>query len=128
MLHQIPPIMINPVVHIEIAGQDGEKLEDFYSRLFGWSIARRIVGPGFPYGQIDTIAKSASVTGGIRHEPEGKAELVFYVEVDDLPAALAQAQELGATVRIPIITTPDLTFAMITDPEGNPVGMIQKKE
>lgn len=81
-----------------------------------------------PYGQIDNIAKRASVTGGIRHEPKGKAELVFYVEVDDLPAALAQAQELGATVRIPIITTPDLTFAMITDPEGNPVGMIQKKE
>jgi len=41
---------------------------------------------------------------------------------------LAHAQELGATVRIPTITTPELTFALITDPESNPVGMIQKRK
>ena len=86
-----------------------------------------MVGPGFPYGQINAVDKGGQVTGGIRHEPEGKAEMVFYVEVDDLSASLAQAQQLGATVRIPIITTPELTFALVTDPEGNPVGVDSEK-
>jgi len=45
-----------------------------------------MIGPGFPYGQINAVDKAGQVTGGIRHEPEGKAELVFYVEVDDLSA------------------------------------------
>lgn len=118
--------MPNPVSHFEIAGRDGEKLESFYSSLFGWKIERRDVG-GFPYGFIDT-EEEGQPSGGIRHEPEGEAELVFYVEVENVEAAVAEAQRLGGAVRIPPMETPDVTFALVTDPEGNAVGLTQKKE
>ena len=28
--------MANPVVHFEVTGKDGKKLQDFYSSAFGW--------------------------------------------------------------------------------------------
>jgi len=30
--------MANPVVHFEVTGKDGKKLQDFYSGVFGWKI------------------------------------------------------------------------------------------
>jgi len=112
------------LAHFEIAGKQGERLESFYAKLFGWKIERKVAG-GYPYGAIDT-GSNPGLTGGIRHEPEGKAEVVFYVEVPDVAAATRLAQALGATVRIPPMTFEDKTFSLIADPEGNPVGIIQK--
>jgi predicted enzyme related to lactoylglutathione lyase len=117
--------MGNPVVHFEIAGRDGEKLEEFYRTLFGWAIERQDI-EGQPYGMIQAEGEGR-ITGGIRHEPEGEAEVVLYVEVEDLMDAVAEAQRLGGEVRIPPMETPVVTFAMVTDPEGNPVGMVHKK-
>lgn len=115
--------MKNPITHVEFAGVQGEVLEQFYAKLFGWQIERQNIS-GFPYGRMD-FGKENALTGGIRHEPEGRAEIVIYVQVEDLDASFKQAQELGATVRIPPLETPDVTFALIADPEGNPIGLVQ---
>ena len=115
--------MSSPIVHFEIAGRDGESLESFYTELLGWNIERQDMG-GSPYGRVET---GGDLTGGIRHEPEGKPEVVLYVEVEDLSAAVERAGELGAEVRIPPMETPAVTFALIGDPEGNPIGLVQKK-
>ncbi len=117
--------MGRPVIRFEIAGRDGEGLENFYSKLFDWKIERFEAG-GFPYGFV-TTSDEGGIDGGIRHEPDGTAEVVLYVEVPDLAAALARAEELGAQVRVPPITTPEITFALISDPEGNAVGMIETR-
>ena len=110
-------------MHIEFAGKDGAKLEAFYTALFDWEIVQEDMG-GYTYSTIKF--PDNSVTGGIRHEPEGKAEVVLYVQVDDLNDAFARAQELGGSVRIPPMETPALTFALMEDPEGNPIGLVQK--
>ena len=113
--------------HIEIAGTDGGMLGDFYSELFGWTITRRDVG-GFDYYDIDTGSTddaSAGPTAGIRHEPEGRAEIVVYVEVDDLDATFEKAKNLGVEVRIPPMDYGDLSFALVEDPAGNPLGLTQ---
>jgi predicted enzyme related to lactoylglutathione lyase len=107
--------------HIEFAGTDGAALKDFYSGLFGWDISRRDVG-GFDYFDIAT---GAGFTAGIRHEPEGCAEIVVYIDVEDVDTAVATAQELGAGVRISPTEYGDLRFALITDPQGNPIGLTQ---
>lgn len=120
--------MGNPITYLEIAGRDGEKLESFYSRLFNWRIERRDehnVG-GAPYGSVKE-GDAGPINLGIRHEPQGQAELVFYIEVPDLDAAFAKAKELGAEVRIPPMTAPGVTFALVQDPEGNPIGLVQKQ-
>ena len=63
----------------------------------------------------------------IRHEPEGKAEIVVYIEVKELEKSVEKAKLLGAEVRIPPMEYGDLHFAVIADPEGNPIGLTQEK-
>jgi predicted enzyme related to lactoylglutathione lyase len=109
--------------HIEFAGTDGAALKDFYGSLFGWEISRRDMG-GFDYFDITT---DSDFTAGIRHEPEGCAEIVVYIRVEDVDGSVATAQALGAGVRIPPMDYGDLRFALITDPQGNPVGLTQAR-
>ena len=33
--------MGQPVVHFEVVGKDGEKLQSYYAELFGWKRQRR---------------------------------------------------------------------------------------
>ncbi|NNF51776.1 MAG: hypothetical protein HKN59_04985 [Gammaproteobacteria bacterium] len=111
------------IKHIEIAGRNGEQLKKFYAELFDWQIERKDVS-GFDYYDIKT-EPGGKPTAGIRHEPEGKAELVVYIEVDDLEKTVARAKKLNANVRIPPMLYGELTFALIEDPEGNPIGLTQ---
>jgi len=109
------------IKHIEIAGVDARKLSTFYSGLFGWEISRRDVG-GFDYYDIEP---GGAPSAGIRSEPEGSAEIVVYIEVSDLDASIAKARELGSKIRIPPTEFEGLRFALIEDPEGNPIGLTQ---
>lgn len=108
------------IKHIEIAGKDGIALQSFYRDLFNWRIEPHERDSA--YGLIET---NGPTSAGIRHEPEGCAELVIYIEVEDVDQAVANAERLGAGVRIPPMTHGDLRFALITDPEGNPIGLTQ---
>ena len=110
------------IKHIEIAGVDGYKLQAFYGKLFGWLISRREVG-GFDYHDNDIPGE---LTAGIRHEPKGKPEIVVYVEVNDLDRSVEKAEDLGGRIRIPPTQHGSLRFALIEDPEGNPVGLTEK--
>lgn len=109
------------IKHIEIAGVDGAALRSFYGELFGWQITRRDAG-GFDYYDVEA---GGEPTAGIRPEPEGRPEIVVYVEVSDLDGAVERARELGGTVRIPPMEHGDLHFALVEDPEGNPIGLIE---
>lgn len=115
--------MPNLISHIEIAGPDGDKLRDFYTGLFGWPIEVK-KQHGLDYGWFSPPF-AESVTGGLRYEPEGKAEVVFYVSVDDLEASVNLAEALGGAVRIPPMDGAGSRFALVQDPDGNPIGLIQ---
>jgi predicted enzyme related to lactoylglutathione lyase len=115
---------VSRIKHIEIAGVDGNRLQAYYAELFGWDITHRDVG-GFDYHDIDLPGE---LTGGIRHEPNGKPEIVIYVEVDDLEGSIENARALGGSVRIPPTHHGDFRFALMQDPEGNPVGLTQRRD
>ncbi|MEE8295890.1 MAG: VOC family protein [Sphingomonadales bacterium] len=116
--------MGSPIVHFEIVGKDGERLEAFYKKLFDWKIERQTPG-GFQYGHIKK-GEAGPISGGIRHEPKGKADVVVYFAVEDVEAAVKSAQSLGATLHVPPREFGDLKFAVIRDPEGNSIGVIEK--
>ncbi|MDA0873612.1 MAG: VOC family protein [Bacteroidetes bacterium] len=118
--------MGNPIIHFEVAGTDGPSLETFYSQLFGWKIDHQGQGD-MQYGFVQE-GSAGPIGGGIRHEPGGKPEVVFYVQVEDLQTAIRSALDLGGKVRIEPVETGDVTFAMITDPQGNSLGIIQLPE
>ena len=111
--------MGQPVVHFEIGCRDREKTGAFYAELFGWSVTS-----SGPASMIDTQASGPGIQGHITalgHEPHQYT--IFYVQVDDIPAALARAESLGGKTPVPPVTIPAGTFAWFADPEGNTIGL-----
>jgi predicted enzyme related to lactoylglutathione lyase len=110
-----------PVVHWEIEAQDPEKQRAFYGALFNWSIGD---GPimGIPPG-----------IGGPEPGPAGhlrqsdRSGVTLYVQVHDLGASLAHAVDLGGTIVMEPFDVPGgPTIAAVTDPEGNPLVLVQQ--
>ena len=107
------------VVHFEIGCRNKEKTKEFFSELFGWGVSD--MGPAT---MIDTQAAGAGIQGhmtALGHEPHNYT--IFYVDVDDVPAALAKAESLGGKTLVPPVTIPNGTFAWFADPEGNTIGL-----
>jgi predicted enzyme related to lactoylglutathione lyase len=68
------------------------------------------------------------ITGQINslgHEPHQYT--MFYVEVDDIAASIEKVKELGGKLVVGPIPIPIGTFAWITDPGGNMVGLWKPK-
>lgn len=114
--------MSNPVVHFEITGKDGPKLQSFYADAFGWNVN---ADNPMNYGLVE--ANGRGIGGGISGSPEPHGVTV-YVEVDDLAAQLALVESLGGTTVMEPTEIPGMvTLAMFTDPEGNLIGMIKNQ-
>jgi uncharacterized protein len=110
-----------PVVHWEIEARDAERQRSFYAALFNWEIGD---GP---------IMQIAPGLGGPEPGPAGhlrqsdRSGVTLYVQVLDIGASLRKARDLGATVIAEPFDVPNgPTLAAITDPEGNPVMLVQQ--
>jgi predicted enzyme related to lactoylglutathione lyase/uncharacterized protein YciI len=112
--------MAQPLTWFEICSTNHDKLRHFYTELFDWSITPL---PGMDYAIIDT---ARSPGGGLTGPTTNGNAVVIYVEVDDLDACLARAEELGGRVVVPVTEIPDMvTFAQFADPEGNTLGLVK---
>ncbi len=116
--------MPNPVVHFEILGNDSDALQQYYRNLFDWKITQ--ASPDFPYGIINAEEQGEGIGGGVGGTMEGgSAAATFYMQVDDIDASLAKANELGGETVVPVTPIPGMvTFAQFKDIEGNVIGMV----
>jgi predicted enzyme related to lactoylglutathione lyase len=120
--------MGQPVVHFEIVGKDGEKLQRYYSDLFEWEIdASNPMNYGIVAREGNTNSEGIGIGGGIGPGPEGYgSHVTFYVEVPDVEAALAKAESLGGTRMMGPETIMDgVELGHFTDPEGHLVGVVK---
>ncbi len=113
--------MGNPVVHFEIGCKDKAATSDFYAKAFDWKI------DDGPAGMIDTGSKEGiqGHVAALGHEPHQFTH--FYVQVDDVAAALEKVESLGGKTVVPPVAIPTGTFAWFTDLEGNVVGLWKPK-
>jgi uncharacterized protein len=109
-----------PVVHWEIEAKDPERQRAFYAELFNWHI-----GDGF-------IMDIPAGIGGPEPGPAGhirageRSGVSLYVQVANLRASLDKSVGLGATIVAEPFDVPNgPTIAGITDPEGNPLVLVQ---
>jgi len=122
--------MGQPVVHFEVIGKDGQRLQSYYGDLFGWEIdANNPMNYGTVQREGNTNADGAGIGGGVGAGPEGyEGHVTFYVEVPDAEAALARAEELGGTrVMGPDQVMEGLVIGQLADPEGHVVGVVQRQ-
>jgi predicted enzyme related to lactoylglutathione lyase len=114
--------MGQPVVHFEVIGKDGKKLQSYYAELFGWKID---ASNPMNYGLV--AAEGNGIAGGVGTGPDGyEGHVTFYVEVPDVEAALAKAESLGGTrVFGPDTIMEGVTLGQFADPEGHVIGLTQ---
>jgi len=113
-----------PVMWFEVIGQDRERLQDFYSELFGWKLN---VMEEMNYAMVDNGGQG--IDGGIGAPPPGGQieahGTTWYVQVDDLQAALDKAEELGGKTVMPPTDLPQVSLALFDDPEGHRIGLMK---
>ena len=110
-----------PVVHWEIEALDPERVRGFYRELFNWQIGD---GP---------IMDIPAGIGGPEPGPGGhirggqRSGVTLYIQVRDLRESLDRAARLGGSVVLDAFDIPGgPTLAAITDPEGNPLTLVQQ--
>ncbi|TDW86691.1 VOC family protein [Kribbella sp. VKM Ac-2566] len=117
----------NQLVHFEIIGADPGKLRAYYGDLFGWTfelgdtVSEHVSETG-EYGFVG--AEIAGLNGGVGGGASLRPKVLFYVGVEDVGAALTQAEELGGQrVFGPDGVPGKLVVGQFTDPEGNLIGV-----
>ncbi|MFO0581873.1 MAG: VOC family protein [Anaeromyxobacter sp.] len=118
-------------VHFEIHAADPARAIRFYEALFGWAF-QAYGGSDVAYWLVRT-GEGPGIDGGLLQRmgpaPEPRAAVnafVCTVGVDDLDAALAKAEQLGARQVVPRTAIGDIGWsAYVKDPEGNLLGMFQ---
>ncbi len=112
-----------------------EKLKGFYEKVFGWKIVKHPPVPGvdMEYWSIQTVPIDEKgmllrpgVNGGMYKKEMAGAIPVSYVAVEDIDRALKEAKRLGAKIVSDKAEIPTIgKFAIVLDPEGNPIGIMQ---
>src|SRR3954468_12490087 len=120
--------MGQPVVHFEVIGKDADKLQSYYSELFGWEInSDNEMNYGLVTRDGNTNPEGVGSGGGVGGGPEGyDGHVTFYVEVPDVEEALAKAESLGGSrVMGPEKMAEEIEIGLFNDPEGHLVGVIR---
>lgn len=113
--------MAKPVVWFELLGQHGDNLSHFYRELLGWDFAAPSPPPRSRPARV--ARRLAALRGAHRAPSRPPWWVTFYTPVPDLDAAIARAQGLGSRVLVPPTRQGDRVLAVISDPEGHPVGL-----
>ena len=130
------------IVHFEIEGRDGPKLQEFYSELFDWSIDVLPDNPadyGMVHREQHLAASGVGIGGAVSSVPaqpsttwrgptrdEGyTGHVTVYVEVPDVETALQHAESLGGRRMLgPDPLWPGVEIGKFADPEGHLIGVM----
>jgi predicted enzyme related to lactoylglutathione lyase len=114
--------MANPVVHFEVTGKDGKKLQDFYAKTFGWKVN---ADNPMNYGIVDAPDTGGGMGGGISAGAGGTKQVTFYIALDNPQSYLDKIESKGGKTVMPLTEIQGIVkFAQYADPEGNVVGII----
>lgn len=111
--------MATQIVHVEVVGKDIDKLQGFYTELFGWEL-----DTNNPQGY--GMHRQGELTAGIGATPDGSAgHVTFYVKTDDPQVAIDTAIANAGTLVMPYAeVAPEVSFGLVADPEGHVVGIM----
>ena len=117
--------MKHPVVWFEVNGDDGEKLQSFYAKLFDWRID---ANNPMKYGMVEA-EKGRGIPGGVGEKsPEAtNPGVTFYVSTTSIERSLGEAEALGAKTLMPRTELPGGTIlGFFEDPQGNQIGLVEE--
>lgn len=112
-----------PVVHLELHTGDLRGAAALYARLCGW----RPETIDTPHGSYRALGLGDHLGGGIVECGVARPLWLPYVEVDDVGAAAARAQALGARVLLPPREGPAGWRSVVRSEAGGELALWQPK-
>ena len=114
--------MADPFVWFDLRSKDAAQSRAFHEDLLGWEVTEVPIGNG-SLSMIGSDEPWASLIA------DGGDHVGWfpYVQVDDLNAATAKAEELGATVLQPATEGPAGTYTPIREPGGAVFALFQMR-
>ena len=114
----------------EIPTIDLDRARRFWAAVTQTELKTEAMGPMkmaiFPYTSPQSSGALVKMEG---YKPSTNGAII-YLEVDDLRAALARANDAGGEMLHPVTALPDDNgfFAQVRDSEGNRVGLFSKRD
>ena len=125
--HASQPPLTNehPSVMFEVMARDQPAAMQFYRTVFSWAFAEG--SQGFQY--VPFASTTPPLLGGIgkadAHTPGLQPGCAFYLMVDALQPTIDAAVSAGGSVLLAPTRVDGYHFAMIRDPERNPIGLVE---
>lgn len=137
ILEVINTLSMNRVVHFELHAKDMDRMQKFYSDIFGWEI--KDMGPQMGgYRLITTGTDEAGATwpginggmnprkGELPTEGQPVNAFVCTISVENIDATLEKIEKAGGTIATHKMEVPGVGWlAYRKDPEGNIFGVLQ---
>jgi len=124
---------INPVIHFEMPYKEKKRLAKFYGKVFGWEMQMTgkeygdyVLATTSPVDKKGVHKKKGAINGGFY--PKGDYGTIPHVviSVDNLDEHIKMVKKAGGKIKGKPMDIPEIgKFAMMTDTEGNRVGMLQ---
>jgi hypothetical protein len=127
---------VDRVCHFEVPYSDKERMETFYSKVFGWQFSPAPGGMPYTFAfstEVDEnfMPKQAGgINGGTYPRPEDDAPVarspVLVLEVESCEQRIKDVQAAGGSLVIGPDTVGDMgIYAQVKDPEDNIIGIWQ---
>ena len=111
--------MSHPGVHAEIRSSEPDATREFFAKLFGWGYSDGAY-PGYTF--VASGAEDGPPTAISPLQGAGD-QVLFFVGVEDVAAALNEAERLGGSIVQPAQQVPGVSFGVFADPQGHQIGV-----
>ena len=118
--------MNHPIVHAEIRSSDPDATRAFFGELFGWTYPTEGAYPGYTFVETGVPGALYTAISPLQGDGDNGDLVTFFVGVEDMGAAIADATRLGGRVVQEPVAVPGVEFALIADPQGHIVGLAQQ--
>lgn len=124
--------MADKVTWFELPADDTKRAGVFYSNVFGWTTSdmgggslMALTTPGDEQG---TPSEPGAINGDISPRSKAFDKPLIVITVEDIEAKISMVEAAGGTVALPAkeMEGMGLKWAIITDTEGNNIGVIQE--
>lgn len=124
--------MKSPVIHFELPYKDAERVQKFYSTVFGWDMQN--LSPGMNNyilaGTTETkdmkALKPGEINGGLFPVESGHAYPLITISVEDINKSMEMVREAGGKIINGPTDIPNVgLYVAFEDSEGNRTSMLQ---
>lgn len=124
---------MNPVVHFEMPSEDGKRMADFYSSVFGWKtqpmgpeMGNYIVVSTTEVGENHFPKEPGRINGGFYSKSKDAPHPSVVIAVDDIKEHIKKITQAGGKVIGEPVDIPKIgMYVSFIDTEGNRVSILQ---